>query len=210
MAIDMHAHWRPAELIDALRLRTTEPRVFTNDDGVEVYKARNGEVPVARLSITSKHGWKRWIARASAPLCCHSLASSPGSNACRWMNPCRWYSSTMTASRRCALPMRAGLPLYAPCRCADVEAAAAEFDRAMTLPGMVGAQAPGNAFLTYKEADAFRPVIAAAHRNKAAVLIHFAPLPGDVWPRVPKGPTMRAVAWGRSICRPACQPITSP
>ena len=33
MSIDMHAHWRPAELVDALRLRTSDPRVFRNDDG---------------------------------------------------------------------------------------------------------------------------------------------------------------------------------
>ena len=25
--IDMHAHWRPAEFIDALRARTKEPRI---------------------------------------------------------------------------------------------------------------------------------------------------------------------------------------
>ena len=31
--IDMHAHWRPAELIDALRARTKEPRIVRNQDG---------------------------------------------------------------------------------------------------------------------------------------------------------------------------------
>jgi hypothetical protein len=30
--IDMHAHWRPAELIDALRARTKEPRIVRNQD----------------------------------------------------------------------------------------------------------------------------------------------------------------------------------
>ena len=28
--IDMHAHWRPAELIDALRARTREPHIVRN------------------------------------------------------------------------------------------------------------------------------------------------------------------------------------
>src|SRR5207244_12524752 len=41
--IDMHAHWRPIELTDALRARTTEPRVVRNQDGVEVLKTRMGE-----------------------------------------------------------------------------------------------------------------------------------------------------------------------
>ena len=46
--IDMHAHWRPAEIADALRARTREPRILRNQDGVEVLKApRMGEQPLA-------------------------------------------------------------------------------------------------------------------------------------------------------------------
>jgi len=48
MMIDMHAHWRPAEVADALRARTREPRILRNPDGVEVLKAgRMGEAPLA-------------------------------------------------------------------------------------------------------------------------------------------------------------------
>src|SRR6266576_6748437 len=46
--IDMHAHWRPAELIDALRARTKEPRIVRNQDGIEVVKSRIGEEPVSK------------------------------------------------------------------------------------------------------------------------------------------------------------------
>ena len=46
--IDMHAHWRPVELTDALRARTTEPRVVRNQDGVEVLKTRMGEEPLSK------------------------------------------------------------------------------------------------------------------------------------------------------------------
>ena len=46
--IDMHAHWRPAELTDALRARTNEPRVVRNPDGVEVLKTRMGEEPLSK------------------------------------------------------------------------------------------------------------------------------------------------------------------
>ena len=45
--IDMHAHWRPAELADALRARTAEPRIVRNHDGAEVLKTRMGEEPLA-------------------------------------------------------------------------------------------------------------------------------------------------------------------
>jgi hypothetical protein len=48
MMIDMHAHWRPAEIADALRARTREPRILRNPDGVEVLKSgRMGEEPLA-------------------------------------------------------------------------------------------------------------------------------------------------------------------
>src|SRR5437016_8382836 len=46
--IDMHAHWRPAEFTDALRARTTEPRVVRNQAGVEVVKTRMGEEPLSK------------------------------------------------------------------------------------------------------------------------------------------------------------------
>lgn len=47
--IDMHAHWKPAELADALRARTREPRILRNQDGIEVLKApRMGETPLAQ------------------------------------------------------------------------------------------------------------------------------------------------------------------
>jgi hypothetical protein len=48
MMIDMHAHWRPAEVAEALRARTREPRIVRNQDGIEVLKApRMGEQPLA-------------------------------------------------------------------------------------------------------------------------------------------------------------------
>jgi len=187
MSIDLHAHWRPAELIDALRQRENEPRVFINEDGDEVYKARNGEqninqafddvkvrlkemdrqgITTAVLSLLSEFTWiERLPISESLPLV--KLYNNSISNLSK-AHDGRFVGL-------CALPL------------ADVDEAAKEFERAMALSGIVGAQVPGNAFLTYKEADAFRPVINIAHKKKAAVLIHFAPMPGDAWPRVPKG-----------------------
>ena len=187
MSIDLHAHWRPAELIDALRQRKNDPRVFINADGKEVYKARNGEqkieeafdnvdlrleemerqgINTAVLSLLSEFTWiERLPLEESLPLV-------------------KLYNDSI--SKLC---MAHEGRFIAPCALllANIDEAAKEFERAMALPGIVGAQAPGNAFLTYKEADVFRPVIEVAHRKKAAVLIHFAPMPGDTWPRVPKG-----------------------
>ena len=66
----------------------------------------------------------------------------------------------------------------------DIAAAAAELDRAMTLPGVIGAQLPGNFFLTRKDAEAVRPLLEAANRRRAVFLIHHGPRPGDAFPKV--------------------------
>jgi predicted TIM-barrel fold metal-dependent hydrolase len=47
----------------------------------------------------------------------------------------------------------------------DLSAAAAEFERALALPGVVGAQVPGNGFLTKKAAENMRPLVEAANRH---------------------------------------------
>src|ERR1700759_5062863 len=47
--IDMHAHWSPAEIADALRARSREPRIVRNPDGIEVLKSsRMSEEPLAK------------------------------------------------------------------------------------------------------------------------------------------------------------------
>ena len=59
-----------------------------------------------------------------------------------------------------------------------------ELERALGLPGIVGTQVPGNAFLTRKDAEALRPVLEVANRHRAIVFIHNGPRPGDPYPRV--------------------------
>ena len=142
--IDMHAHWRPAELTDALRARTREPRILRNDDGVEVLKTRVGEEPLATafddvdtylarmdrqgvsMSVLSLLGSACWIEsqplEVSVPLC--RLVNDSLSKICQE------HEGRFTA--------HAALPL------ADISVAAAELDRALGLPGMVGAQLPAN------------------------------------------------------------------
>ena len=65
-----------------------------------------------------------------------------------------------------------------------MKAAAAELERALDLPGMVGVQVPGNAFLTRKDAEAMRPLLEVADRRHAVLFIHHGPRPGDAFPKV--------------------------
>jgi predicted TIM-barrel fold metal-dependent hydrolase len=185
MMIDMHAHWRPAEIAEALRARTREPRIMRNPDGVEVLKSgRMGDAPLteafddvdfhlARMdrqgvetSVLSLLGSFCWIEaqplEESAPLC---RAVNDGLSANCEKHPRRFAAY-------------AALPLT------DISAASAEFERALGLPGMIGAQIPGNYFLARTDAEAMRPLLEVAHRHRAALFIHHGPRPGDAFPKV--------------------------
>jgi predicted TIM-barrel fold metal-dependent hydrolase len=181
--IDMHAHWRPAELADALRTRTREPHIVHNAEGIEVLKSRTGEEPLpsafddvgeqlarmnrlgvstSALSLIGPHCWIE-----SQPLAV-SLAL------CRLFND---RLSTLCQENKKRFVAYAALPLV------DIDAAAAELERALGLPGIVGAQIPGNGFLTARSAEKMRPLLEVANRHRAILFIHHGPMPGDPFPK---------------------------
>jgi predicted TIM-barrel fold metal-dependent hydrolase len=183
--IDVHAHWRPEETADALRARTREPRILRNDAGAEVLKMpRMGETPLddafddvefhltrmdrqgVETSVLSVVGGFCWIEsqplEVSGPLC--RRVNDRFSAICQ-ENPGRFAAF-------------AALPLV------DMAAAAAELERALALPGMMGAQLPGNYLLTRTDADAIQPLLEVANRHRAVLFIHHGPRPGDAFPKV--------------------------
>ena len=183
--IDMHAHWRPAEVADALRARAREPRILRNEAGVEVLKSpRMGEEPLAsafdevdfhlgrmdrqgvEVSVLSLLGSFCWV--EAQPL----DVSGP---LCRKIND---RLSAICEEHPGRFAAYAALPLV------DISAAAAELERALGLPGMIGAQIPGNAFLTRDDAEAMRPLMEVANRHHAVLFIHHGPRPGDAFPKV--------------------------
>jgi len=182
--IDMHAHWRPADLADALRARPTEPRIVRNVDGAEVLKSRMGEEPLAKafdqvdfhLGRMDRQGVTTSALSLLGSFCW--IESQPLDVS---LQLCRVVNDGM--SRLCQEhPGRFGA--YAALPLVDMSAAAAELERALGLPGIVGAQVPGNAFLTRKDAEAMRPVLEVANRHGAVIFIHHGPRPGDVYPKV--------------------------
>ncbi len=183
--IDMHAHWRPAEIAEALRARTREPRIARNPDGVEVLKSgRMGEAPLAEafddvdfhLARMDRQGVEASVLSLLGSFCW--IEAQPLEEAgplCRSVNDglsaiCQKHPGRFAAY--------AALPLT------DMSAAAAELERALGLPGMIGAQIPGNYFLTCKDAEAMRPLLEVANRHHAALFIHHGPRPGDAYPKV--------------------------
>ncbi|HEY7580678.1 MAG TPA: amidohydrolase family protein [Acetobacteraceae bacterium] len=183
--IDMHAHWKPAELAEALRARSKEPRILCNQDGIEVLKApRMGEMPLAeafddagvQLARMDRQGVETSVLSVLGSFCW--IEAQPVEVAlplCRQVNDgfaaiCEKHPGRFAAF--------AALPLT------DMDAAAAELARALGLPGMIGAQLPGNYFLTRKDAEAVRPLLEVANRHHAVLLIHHGPRPGDAFPKV--------------------------
>jgi predicted TIM-barrel fold metal-dependent hydrolase len=182
--IDMHAHWKPAEVADALRARNKEPRIVRDLDGVEVLKTRMGEEPLANafddvdfhlgrmdrqgvdVSVLSLVGGFCWI--EAQPL----EVSGP---LCRRVND---RLSAICQEHPGRFAAYAALPLT------DISAAAAELERTLGLPGMIGAQVPGNFFLTRDHAEAMRPLLEVANRHRAVLFIHHGPQPGDAFPKV--------------------------
>jgi predicted TIM-barrel fold metal-dependent hydrolase len=182
--IDMHAHWKPAEVADALRARAKEPRIVRDQDGVEVLKTRMSEEPLANafddvdfhlgrmdrqgveVSVLSLVGTFCWIESqpldVSVPLC--QRVNDRLSAICQ-EHPGRFAAY-------------AALPLT------DMSAAAAELDRVLAMPGMIGAQIPGNYFLTRSDGEAMRPLLEVANRHHAVLFIHHGPRPGDAYPKV--------------------------
>ena len=182
--IDMHAHWKPAEVTEALRARTHEPRILRDQNGVEVLKTRMGEDPLAtafddvdfHLSRMDRQGVEVSVLSLLGSFCW--IEAQPleiSLPLCRRVND---RLSAICQEHPGRFAAYAALPLT------DIAAAAAELERALGLPGMIGAQLPGNLFLTWKDAEAARPLLAVANRHHAALFIHHGPRPGDAFPKV--------------------------
>jgi predicted TIM-barrel fold metal-dependent hydrolase len=154
--IDMHAHWRPAEVADALRARTKEPRIMREASGAEVLRTRMGDEPLAtafddvdaHLARMDRQGVQTSVLSVIGSFCwIESQPLDVSGPLCRRVND---RFSEICAQHPGRFAAFAALPL------ADLAAAAEELDRVMTLPGMIGAQLPGNYFLTRKDAEATR------------------------------------------------------
>ncbi len=183
--IDMHAHWKPAEVADALRARGKEPRILRNQDGVEVLQApRMGETPLdqafddadVHLGRMDRQGVSVSVLSLLGSFCwVESQPPEVSGPLCRRVND---GLAAICAAHPGRFAAFAALPLT------DLAAAAAELERAVGLPGMIGAQLPGNFFLTRKDAEAVRPLLEVANRHRAVLLIHHGPRPGDAFPKV--------------------------
>lgn len=178
-AIDMHAHFYGETLMRALARRDTPPFVERDGSGRRWLVAPTARFPVtpamgeagARVQLLDAAGIERQLLTFPGALGADAL---PAAEAAPLIRDC---NDELAAVRR-AHPTRfatlAGLPY------ADPEAAIAELERACGPLGHRGFILPANFVLEGRRLEALLPLLAAADRLGAHVMVHAGPRPGEL------------------------------
>jgi predicted TIM-barrel fold metal-dependent hydrolase len=172
MTIDVHAHWLPPVIAQALRARATPPRLISGtrdkelldlgftrlpqEAGFESLEQRIAEmdandVSAAILSLSPVYGIDALPIAEALPLC-------------------RAFNDAVSQAH-INFPSR--LRGFAVLPFADFDAAFAEFERTQSLPGMIGAVLPADGFVSKQRANRFRRFFREAQANRGAFLIHY-------------------------------------
>src|SRR5437588_7934372 len=165
MPIDMHAHWMPRALSDALRERTDPPMIRTSDDGAPRF-----DTAESRLAEMDEHGFSRGVLSLSPVGGLDSLPLADALPLCRAFNDA-------TAAACSAYHDRLSGFAFLPS--ADLGAMVDELERALALPGMVGAVLPGDGFLSLRRAEKFRPLFELGNDRGVLFLVHYGRLADD-------------------------------
>jgi aminocarboxymuconate-semialdehyde decarboxylase len=167
MPIDMHAHWMPKALHEALRARTDPPMARTDD--------RRFDTAETRVAEMDEHGFTRGVLSLSPVGGIDSLPLADALPLCRTFNDA-------TAAACSAYPDRLSGFAFLPS--ADLGAMVDELERALALPGMVGAVLPGDGFLSLRRAEKFRPLFELGNDRGVLFLVHYGRLADD--PEAPR------------------------
>ena len=192
--IDMHAHWRPAELADALRARTREPRIVRNDDGVEVHEdARSAKSRSPRRSTTSD----AYLERMDRQGVSMSVLSLLGTFCWIESQPLEVSAAAVPDGQRQPLEDLPGAPRAASsrtprCRWSTLPPPPRSSSARWRCRASSARSFPANGFLTAKHAEKMRPLLEVANRHRAVLFIHHGPLPGDAFPKVARRHRQRA------------------
>lgn len=178
MTIDMHSHWIPRELVDLMRTRSSAPNIEADNTGREFIHQPRGAFPLPsdygdinkRLEAMDNNGIDAGVLSISAVFGVECLPVEEALEVSRIFSDAVSNLHLQHPDRIYGL---ATLPM------ADIELAAREFDRALSLPGIIGALIPGNAFLTLERALPFKPIFEVAQKHRALLLVHTGVLPND-------------------------------
>jgi predicted TIM-barrel fold metal-dependent hydrolase len=178
MAFDMHFHWGPKGFADVLRQRTVKPRIFRGEDGADYFESgfAPNKLPAdfdsveARLAEMDKNGVKHAVLSMSPVTGIEALPLQEALPLARAYNDA---VGAVCAAHPDRVSAFAVLPV------GNMTAAVEEFERAMDMPGIIGAVLPGDGFLSEKRAQRFAPLMEAANKRNAIFLVHYGKLPDD-------------------------------
>lgn len=179
MPIDMHSHYVPNYLADALRKREFAPHIETLSDGSERLHLPIGALRFgadytdmdARIAFMDEVGMSRQLLSFPGLFGVDSLPLAESEPLLIPFNDDLAVLCRTVPDRFVGL---AALPF------ADMNAAVAEFHRARTVLGLVGAILPVNGFLSLAEAEKFRPIFAAAQALGGHLFLHPGRRPDEI------------------------------
>lgn len=173
MTIDMHVHYFPEALVEAMRHRETAPCIQTMPSGEErrllpagntlPYRPADDTNMDVRLSFMDEIGVERQVLSLGLLFGVHCLpAEEAAPLACTFNDDlaalCQRHPDRFSGI--------ALLPL------ADMEAAATELHRARQELGLIGAILPANAFTDLAQAEKLRPLFETAQKLGAHLFVH--------------------------------------
>lgn len=184
MAVDMHTHYVPADMADALRRRRMPPWIEGLPDGCERLHLPIGTLGFgpeyvdmnARVPFMGEAGVDRQVLSFPGLFGLDSLPVAEAAPLLLAFNDdlaalCRRVPEKFTGL--------AALPF------ADMDMALAEFRRAREKLGLIGAILPVNGFLTLAHAERFRPLFDLAQEIGGHLFLH----PGRRPDEVPQNPS---------------------
>lgn len=179
MIIDMHSHYMPEELADALRRRRAAPWIETAGDGGERIHLPIGSLDFgaqftdmdARIGFMDGLGVDRQVLSFPSLFGLDSVAVEQASPLLRLFND---HVSALCARHPDRFTGIASLPF------ADMDAVLAEFRRARGALGLIGAMLPNNCFISVAEAEKLRPLFELGQELGGHFFIHPGRRPDEV------------------------------
>ncbi len=180
MPIDMHFHWVPTELARTIRQRKMPPMIVRDQDGMD-WLNNGGKRLIrlpegfdddieARIAVMDQTGLSHGVLSLAT---IYRIECQPVAEA---VELCRIHNDGISRACRAHPDRLSGLAVIPA---TDIIAGVEEFERALQLPGIVGALLLGDGFLSQKRAERFAPIFEAANRRGSILFIHYGYLPDD-------------------------------
>jgi predicted TIM-barrel fold metal-dependent hydrolase len=176
MTIDVHTHYLPEEVVEMLRARTKAPSIERRPDGTDWFNLPVGGFAftedyvdmVARLEFMDTVGVDAQLLSFAGLFGADSLPVAEALPILRCFND---HAAALSKAHPAQFGCLADLPFD------DMDAAVAEYRRARTELGLLGAILPINYFLDLATAERIRPIFDVADELGGHLFLHPGPRP---------------------------------